>query len=101
MHGEEERGEGGSRKEEERSGPEGGPTQGVKAGAKESRIEAADGTLLGKVAALERKLEEQMRGEKKRVEEFYGEGMEDQGKKSLLIVEEIRERNEERERRLT
>jgi hypothetical protein len=70
---------------------EGGPTRRGKAGAKENNIEAADGTL-GRVAALERKLEEQVRGEKKRVEEDYGEGMENQGRKSLLIVEEIRER---------
>jgi hypothetical protein len=53
------------------------------------------------VAALERKLEEQMRGEKKRVEEVYGEGMADQGRKSLLIVEKIRERNEGKERKLS
>jgi hypothetical protein len=46
-------------------------------------------------------LEEQMRGEKKRVEEAYSEGMADQGRKSLLIMEETRERNEEKERKLT
>jgi hypothetical protein len=34
------------------------------------------------------------------VEEAYGEGMEDQGKKSVLILEEIRQRNE-REREET
>jgi hypothetical protein len=80
---------------------EGGPTRGVKAGAKENEVEAVDDTLLGRVAALERKLEEQVRGEKKRVEEAFGEGMEVQGRKILLIVEEIRGRNEERERKLT
>jgi hypothetical protein len=88
--GKEERGEGGSSKEEERSSPGGGANAGVKAGVKVSEAEVADGTLLGRVAALERKLEEQMRGEKKRVEEAYGKGMADQGKKSMLIMEEMR-----------
>jgi hypothetical protein len=63
------RGEGDSRKEGERSGPGGGPTRGGKAKAKVSDLEVADGTLLGRVAALEKKLEEQVRGEKKRKEE--------------------------------
>ena len=101
MGGEEERGEGGSSKEKERSGPGGGPTRGVKAGVKASEAEVADGTLLGRVAALEKKLEEQMRGEKKRVEDTYGEGMADQGRKSKLILEEMKERNEEKEKKRT
>jgi hypothetical protein len=42
-----------------------------------------------------------MRGEKKRVEDAYGEGMADQGRKSRLILEEMKERNEEKERRRT
>jgi hypothetical protein len=75
---------------------EGGPTQGIKAGVKVSEAEVANGTLLGRVAALEKKLEEQMRREKKRVEEAYGEGMADQGRKSKLILEEMKERNEEK-----
>jgi hypothetical protein len=42
-----------------------------------------------------------VRGEKKRVEEVHSEGMVDQGKKSVLILEEFRQKNEERERKLT
>jgi hypothetical protein len=81
---------------------EGRPMQGVKAGVRASEAEVADGTLLGRVAALEKKLEEQMRGEKKRVEDAYGKGMADQGRKSRLILEEMKEmkeRNEEKERK--
>jgi hypothetical protein len=99
VDGEEERGEGGSSKEKERSGPEGGANTGVKAGVRASEAKVADGTLLARVAALEKKLEEQMRGEKKRVEDAYGKRMADQGRKSRLILEEMKERNEEKERR--
>jgi hypothetical protein len=99
--GEEEGDEGGSSEEKERSGPGGGANGGIKAGAKGGEVEVSDGTLLGRVSALEKKLEEQVRGEKKRLEEAYGEGMAAQGKKSLLLLEEMKERNEEKERRCT
>jgi hypothetical protein len=51
----------------------GGPRRGVKAGDKVNEVEVADGTLLGRVADLERKLEEQVRGEKRRLEEAFNE----------------------------
>jgi hypothetical protein len=35
-----------------------------------------------------------VRGGKKRVEEAYGEGREDQGRKSMLVLEELKERKE-------
>jgi hypothetical protein len=53
------------------------------------------------VAALEEMLKEQVRGEQKRVEEAYGEGMAAQGRKSLVILEEMKERNEAKERKRT
>jgi hypothetical protein len=53
------------------------------------------------VAALERRLEEQERGEERRVKEAYGVGMEAQVKKSEALMEELSQRSKERERKLT
>jgi hypothetical protein len=46
-------------------------------------------------------LEEQERGEERRVKEAYSVGMEAQARKSVAIFDELSERSEERERKLT
>jgi hypothetical protein len=74
---------------------------GVPLGGSKVGVEVADATLIERVAALEVMLKEQMRGEQKRVEVAYGEGMAAQGRKSLLVLEEMEERNEARERKRT
>jgi hypothetical protein len=73
---------------------EGGPTwRGGKERAKGDNLEAADSTLLRRVEALERKLEEQKKGEEKRVEEAFEEGVKKQG----LIMVEVRDEIEARD----
>jgi hypothetical protein len=74
---------------------------GVTSRDKGSEVEVADDTLLGRVVGLERKLEEQVRGEKRRVEEAYGEGREEQARKNLHIFDELNQRSKEKERKLT
>jgi hypothetical protein len=50
-------------------------------------------TLLGRVAALERKLEEQKEEEEKRVKEAYNLGVMKQGQVTALVRDEIEARN--------
>jgi hypothetical protein len=77
------------------------PTWRVKEREKGSEAEAADSTLLGRVAALEKRLDEQERGEERRVKEAYGVGMEAQARKSVVVFDKLSERSEARQRKLT
>jgi hypothetical protein len=83
--------------------PAGAGTSGAGAplGGSKVNLEVADTTLSGRVAALEVMLKQQMRGEQKRMQEAYEDGMADQGRKSALILGEMRERNATKERRRT
>jgi hypothetical protein len=72
----------------------------IKAREKGSEVEVADGTLFGRVAALEKRLEEQERGEKRRVEEAYSEGREEQARKTIHIFDKLNQRSKEKERKL-
>jgi hypothetical protein len=74
---------------------------GVPLRGSKATVEVADATLMGRVAALEVMLKEQVRGEQKRVQEAYEEGMAVQGRKGLVILDEMNERNEAKERRRT
>ena len=79
-------------------GPPGGALRAPLAG---SELEPVDGTLFGRVAALERRLEEQEKGEERRVKEAYDVGRVVQEKKGEALMEELSQRSEERERKLT
>jgi hypothetical protein len=74
---------------------------GAPSGSSKVRVETADATLSGRVAALEVMLGKQMEGEQKRVQEAYEDGMADQGRKSAAVLEEMKERNAAKERRRT
>jgi hypothetical protein len=74
---------------------------GAPSGSCKVRVETADATLSERVTALEGMLKKQMEGEQKRVEEAYEEGMAAQGRKSLEILEEVREKGEAKERKRT
>ena len=85
-----------------------GVTQGIPSGVRcppAGKRESVVDTLLGRVAALEERLEVQEVREKKRVGEAYEEGRSEgvrvQGKKGEAVVKELLERSQRKVRRLT
>jgi hypothetical protein len=85
-----------------------GVTQGTSSGVRcspSSKGESVVDTLLGRVAALEERLEVQEVREKRRVSEAYEEGRSEgvraQGKKGEAVVKELMQRSEQKVRRLT
>ena len=85
-----------------------GVAQGTSSGvrcAPACKRESVVDTLLGRVAALEERLEVQEVREKRRVSEAYEEGMREgvrvQGKKGEAVVEELVQRSKQKVRRLT
>jgi hypothetical protein len=65
------------------------------------KVQSVVDTLLGRVAALEERLEVQEVREKRRVREAYEEGRRVQVKKGEAVVEELTQRSERKVRRLT
>ena len=81
-----------------------GVVQGTPSGVRctpSGKAESVVNTLLGRVAALEERLEVQEVREKRRVREAYEEGRRVQLKKGEAVVEELTQRSEQKVRRLT